>query len=604
MNRNPMKWLSMPIIAILWLLVSCEKMEPYHDDGSDITAAEAVEIVKPLIHKHADEGWFWRISKSPVPARSTLKYGPFGNYDPSSKSCGTFKSPGYKAWLVFFWNGLVDGASNEGVCLFVDIRTGKYEEIPIKGQVSGIEWDASFSVIEEDTSLSSESISTKSKQGNTKSSSSTSGLYAVIISGGVNPNNNYSRYWNNCQYIYQRLTQTLGYDESHIYCLVADGTNPAFDMMYAFDFFNATPYFKSSPLDFDNDGDNDIQYSATKANISLVFDLLRAQLSSIDHLLVFVTDHGTEDGEICLWGNNQELSPSELDAELDKLPGVRMDIVLGQCFSGAFIPSLAGPNRTITTSCTADEEANSQGYFTYGYFLRWWTDAFDPSKASTVDTNSDNMISLREAYVYALTEPKAVDGTEHPQYASYPLIYGYTHDLMGADYCPVLSGDNFLSCNFASSYTISGLPVSASVTWTSSGDINLTSPTNTSVVAQGALPYHFYVSHNGYIMAHFTLEGTQYYLYKNISSIWKPGVYYGYSHIYGGSGHYAVETGEGASGYRWTSDNDAWTVIYPYGSPQVAVSEGQTSDPVTLWVTFQDPWGNSIITGQQFNTTH
>ena len=105
-------------------------------------------------------------------------------------------------------------------------------------------------------------------------------------------------------------------------------------------------------------------------------------------------------------------------------------------------------------------------------------------------------------------------------------------------------------------------------------------------------------------MAYFTLEGTQYYLVKEIPSIWKPGYYYGYSHIYGGSGQYSVETGEGASGYQWGSDNSAWVILSPNGSPQVTVSEGQTWSPVTLWVTFQDPWGNTIVTGQQFNPTY
>lgn len=429
--------------------------------------------------------------------------------------------------------------------------------------------------------------------------STTSGLYAVIISGGIDMEYNFSRYWNDCQYIYQRLTQTLGYDENHIYCLVADGTDPSIDMCYAYNPLTNTYNYKSSPLDFDNDGDNDIQYSATKANISTVFNLLQSQSSSIEHLLVFVTDHGSQSG-MCLWGNNQIMTPAELDAELDKLPNVKIDIVMGQCNSGTFT-SICETNRTVSTACSALEYSYGEGLFSYEYFLRWWTDAFDPSKASMVDTNNDNMISLREAFVYALTEPMAANGIEHPQYTSLPLIYGYTHDLQGSDNCPVISGSKFLSCSFSSPYTISGLPSSASVTWTSSDDITLTSPTNTSVTAQGSLPSNFYVSHFGYIMALFTLEGTQYSVAKDIPSIWKPGYYYGYNHIYGGSGHYAVETGEGASGYQWGCDNSAWVVLSPYGSPQVSVYEGQTWTPVTLWVTFQDPFGSTIVTGQQFN---
>lgn len=132
-------------------MVSCEKIgsESYHEDGSEITAAEAVDIVRPIIHEYAEEGYFWRISKEPVPSRTTLKYGPFGSYDPSSKYCGTFKSPGYKAWLIIFWNSMINGSSDKGICLFVNSRTGKYEEESISGEVSGIEWDESFYVITE-----------------------------------------------------------------------------------------------------------------------------------------------------------------------------------------------------------------------------------------------------------------------------------------------------------------------------------------------------------------------------------------------------------------------------------------------------------------------
>ena len=150
MKIDLLKWFSAPMMVALMMLVSCEKMDldsPYHEDGSDITAAEAVEIVRPIIHKYAEEGYFWRISKEPIKSRTTLKYGPFGNYDPSSKYCGTFKSPEYKAWLVEFRNSRTNGP--KGRCLFVNVRTGEYEEKSIDGQVSGIEWDMSFYTVDE-----------------------------------------------------------------------------------------------------------------------------------------------------------------------------------------------------------------------------------------------------------------------------------------------------------------------------------------------------------------------------------------------------------------------------------------------------------------------
>jgi hypothetical protein len=58
------------------------------------------------------------------------------------------------------------------------------------------------------------------------------------------------------------LVNVYNYDKSHIYVLIADGTNPAIDRKR----LNGT--YDSSPLDLDGDGTNDIQYAATKANIT------------------------------------------------------------------------------------------------------------------------------------------------------------------------------------------------------------------------------------------------------------------------------------------------------------------------------------------------
>ncbi len=581
------------VSVLISLLVSCEKIDPYHEDGSEITLAEAVEIVRPIIDSYADDHLFF-VGKDPIEAQTTLKYGPLGNYDPDSKYCGTFKSPKFKSWLIVIGPNININGVEKQLHLFVDVMTGKYQEVFLEGQVSDIEWDESYMKVAEDPSVLYQKTSMmRTKAYLQGSTTSTSGMYAVIISGGVSNQLNYARYWEDCCYIYNRLIHDLGYNKNHVICLVSDGTDPGLDMV-------TQNGLISSPLDFDNDGYNDVLYSATKSQISSAFNALQYQLSSIDHLLVFVTDHGSPAGKICLWGNNQEMTPAELNAELNKLPGVKMDIVLGQCYSGAFITPLTANNRTITTACSATEVSYGNGYL-YDYFLHGWTDAFSPTNASSVDTNSDNMISLREAFVYAsANDPKAVSGDEHPQYNSSPLIYGYTHDLLGADNCPMISGSDYLSCSFATSYMISGLPSSTSVTWNSYGDINLSSPTNTSVSAQGALPSSSYVSSDAKIIAYFTLQGTQYHIIKDIRSIWKSGYYYGLNQISGGSGHYSVETGDGASGYQWGSDNSAW-VILSQGSPEVSVSEGSTSSPVTLWVTFQDPWGSSIVVGQQFN---
>ena len=189
-------------VLIMVLLASCEKMTPYHEDGSEITAAEAVELVKPIIQKYAEEGRFWLISKNPISPHTTLRYGPLGIYYPGSNYTGSFKSPNYKAWLLVIRPDMrINGSPYESLCLFINVSTGKYTEVTIDGEPSGIEWDDSF-FINTDVSLLSKSSESLPEQKHSRSlSNSTSGLYAVIISGGESINSNFSRYWNDCQYV-------------------------------------------------------------------------------------------------------------------------------------------------------------------------------------------------------------------------------------------------------------------------------------------------------------------------------------------------------------------------------------------------------------------
>lgn len=64
-----------------------------------------------------------------------------------------------------------------------------------------------------------------------------------------------------------------------IYVLISDGT-----IQQMID-INIVVVSDSSPLDLDGDGDNDIQYSATKGNISTVFNTLSNILDKEDNLI-------------------------------------------------------------------------------------------------------------------------------------------------------------------------------------------------------------------------------------------------------------------------------------------------------------------------------
>ncbi|GHU68772.1 hypothetical protein FACS189413_06430 [Bacteroidia bacterium] len=114
--------------------------------------------------------------------------------------------------------------------------------------------------------------------------------YAVIINGGYDRYNNHERYWNDCAAIYSALIKEYGYDKSHIYVLMSDGTNSATDRHR----INGT--YDSSPLDLDGGGVADIQYAATKANITIVFNTLSNIMTSSDNLFIYTMDHGGKAG--------------------------------------------------------------------------------------------------------------------------------------------------------------------------------------------------------------------------------------------------------------------------------------------------------------------
>lgn len=113
--------------------------------------------------------------------------------------------------------------------------------------------------------------------------------YAVIINGGGNAWSNWVRYWNDCSAIYSTLINVYGYPKDHIYVLISDGTNPEHDRHHY------DGHYDSSPLDLDGDGSNDIQYAATRANITQVFNTLRNRLTPADNLFIYTTDHGGQE---------------------------------------------------------------------------------------------------------------------------------------------------------------------------------------------------------------------------------------------------------------------------------------------------------------------
>jgi hypothetical protein len=274
--------------------------------------------------------------------------------------------------------------------------------------------------------------------------------YAVIISGGWNQFSNYPRYWNDCALFFTTL-KNYGFLDDHITVLFADGTNPAVDRSDGI----------SSPLDFDGDSVPDIKYSATRANIATVFNQLAATLGPDDILYIFTTDHGgNQDGNdapyntpnvvLYLWG--EIINGDELAAEVNKVATPRAVLgIFEQCFSGGMVEKLAGSNRVVMSASRWWELSYAMGPdYTYDEFSYYVTTAL--ADAATGDTNGDGIVSMEEAYLYALArdshQSELLDGGgdnegEHPAYRSDPWDLGRTLSLGGIDAAarpPVLAG--------------------------------------------------------------------------------------------------------------------------------------------------------------------
>ncbi|AGW12720.1 C13 family peptidase [Megalodesulfovibrio gigas] len=261
--------------------------------------------------------------------------------------------------------------------------------------------------------------------------------HAVIISGGYNSWSNYPRYWNDCAFFFRTLKQ-YGFLDANIHVLFADGTDPAVDRSDGV----------SSPLDFNNDGVADIKYSATKANIALVFNQLASALGSDDILYIFTTDHGepqegnehpynTPDVLLDLWG--ESISGSELAAEVDKVNAKAMAGIFEQCFSGGMVEALKKPNRVLMSASRWWEYSYAMApNYNYNEFSYHVTVAL--ANAAKGDSNNDGHVTMEEAYLYALAndqyQSELLDGElsnegERSAYWSSPWTLGRTLSLYG-----------------------------------------------------------------------------------------------------------------------------------------------------------------------------
>lgn len=175
-------------------------------------------------------------------------------------------SSSFDSWVFFLDKNPLANWTHPCLFLFINVNTGRIEEIEWKLPPNNLdEWQILTEIKEQSEVklFNFKKISTTVL----KTSLTPDNCYAVIISGGYNRSNNWQRYWNDCSAIYSALVDVYNYEDDHIYTVISDGTSTGTDR-------RISGGYDSSPLDLDGDGDNDIQFSATRANITSVFNTL------------------------------------------------------------------------------------------------------------------------------------------------------------------------------------------------------------------------------------------------------------------------------------------------------------------------------------------
>lgn len=318
-------------------------------------------------------------------------------------------SPDFDSWFFFIDENPSQNWNHQCKYIYLNINNGFYIEKEMICPPDLDKMDCLIRYSPTDSGVKHDKIISKSSAliSPTIHNVFTSHNYAVIISGGCNLQNNYYRYWNDCAEIYTVLRNVYMYPSENIYVLMSDGTDPGYDrcLIGAYD---------SSPLDLDGDGTPDIQYSATKANISAVFDELSEIITEDDNLFIFTTDHGGLDvnsnrAYMNLW-NNSKIYDDEFAYEVNKINARQINIVMGQCYSGGFIDNFTASNHIIVTASRFDESSYATQSSQYDEFLHLFTSAM--RGINSADLDEDGYISMKEAFVYAKNNDSR---NEHPQ---------------------------------------------------------------------------------------------------------------------------------------------------------------------------------------------
>lgn len=579
------------VFAAIMMAISCTKEnndEPYNPDGSPITQAQALEIVKEDI----DEYDFVCVSKSIV--KKGTKFRSWDGHE------GTVPR---KSWVVII---NTKPLANSGQCwlyIYIDSYTGNADMDSWEwGEPDSFECDLVKCEMGSSSKEESMAFLPRVPIANASVSNSSSDNWAVIISGGARPEINWERYWNNCSAMYKCLRNVYNYRRDRIFVLMSDGVSSDPDRHLN------NGWYESSPQDLDGDGNDDINFSATKANISTVFNYLRDHVAVDEQVLVFVTDHGSrhdDESYITLWGGS-EISASEFANEVKKInDSSRKHVVLGQCYSGGFIGPLSSCwNVSVATACAYNQASSARSGSMYDEFLyHWISAAAGRTPGGTVvnaDLNGYDGVSAEEIFRYSQDKDEK---DETPRYASSPGPMGEKYGLSGEEFgYPVFSNPP-LHMTSGEDYTasLSNLPASCTIDWTTMRDGNISfdrvSPSSVRVRKVSGSPMA-----DDYVKAEVSTSFKTYSFRQDVY-LWESGIHHTDGLIEGSltSGTFSLPFGcPDVSSYEWMIDGAEYEVIDASTHIMNFVASGEIPEEYAVSVSFVNPLGSNTTIVRRF----
>lgn len=175
-------------------------------------------------------------------------------------------------------------------------------------------------------------------------------VHAVLLNGGGRREINYRSHLEHVRSVVALLADS-GVPRERVTIFTADGDDPAADLATREGTRERGAWLLPGgvagllgPIDYVSSVvDGFTLRPATLAALHTWFDGPGRDLRAGDTLLFYVTDHGEKNADdltnnsITLWGEKEKLPVSELQTMLDGVdPGVRVVLVMSQCFSGAF----------------------------------------------------------------------------------------------------------------------------------------------------------------------------------------------------------------------------------------------------------------------------